>query len=146
MSGLGRLQDETFAGASEATATSYPPERRLSSADLDSVLAAHRYAVVASSRPSGRPHATPVSYVMHGDEVWLPTVAGSVRARNVASSPWLVLVLTEGEGDSHLAVILEGPASVEASPPEGVERPEWATEWIVLRPSKVLTFAAPGWS
>jgi len=30
MSGLGLVQDATFAASSEATATSYPPERRLS--------------------------------------------------------------------------------------------------------------------
>ena len=137
------LQRETFASATHATASSYPPENRLSGDAIARVLTTRRYAVVASSRPDGRPHATPVSFVLAGTELWLPTVAGARRARNVAANPWLVLVVSEGEGDTHLAVIVEGPASVEPGPPdEAVEVPAWATQWIRLTPQRLLTYAA----
>jgi nitroimidazol reductase NimA-like FMN-containing flavoprotein (pyridoxamine 5'-phosphate oxidase superfamily) len=153
---LGAVQEATFAGASAATVSSYPPERRLSGAALEAVLRARRYATVASTRPDGRPHATPTSFVLAGDALWLPTVAGTVRARNVAAQPWLVLVLTEGEGDAHLAVIAEGAVTVvadadlpgdvaEASVERLEGRPEWAEEWLVLRPARLLSYAAAGW-
>jgi hypothetical protein len=143
---LGALQDATFAVASAATASSYPAANRLPAEALDAVLASRRYGVLATARPDGRPHATPTSFTAVGDEVWLPTVAGAVRSRNVAAQPWAVLVLSEGEGDAHLAVILEGPVTAEPAPPDGVERPEWADVWLVLRPARVLSYAAPGWS
>lgn len=153
---LGAVQDASFAAASAATVTSYPPERRLSGDVLEEVLRARRYATVASTRPDGRPHAAPTSFVLVGDALWLPTVAGAVRARNVRAQPWLVLVLTEGEGDAHLAVIAEGPVAVvpDADLPDDVAqaaaerlegRPDWAAEWLVLRPARLLSYAAEGW-
>jgi nitroimidazol reductase NimA-like FMN-containing flavoprotein (pyridoxamine 5'-phosphate oxidase superfamily) len=153
---LGDVQDASFASASRATVTSYPPERRLSGPVLDAVLRARRYATVATTRPDGRPHATPTSFVLVGDELWLPTVGGAVRARNVRAQPWLVLVVTEGEGDAHLAVVAEGavtvvpdadlPADVVAAASERLDgRPGWADAWLVLRPARLLSYAAPGW-
>jgi hypothetical protein len=141
---LGEIQDATFARSGAATVSSYPPERRLPGAALEAVLRSRRYAVVCSTRPDGRPHATPTSFTLVGSSLWLPTVAGAVRGRNVRARPWLVLVVSEGEGDTHLAVIVEGPVTVETAPPEGVERPEWAAEWLVLRPERVLSYAAAG--
>ena len=151
-----QVQRATFESASAATASSYPPARRLSGDALEAVLRARRYATVASTRPDGRPHATQTSFVLVGDALWLPTVRGAVRARNVRAQPWLVLVLAEGEGDEHLAVIAEGPVTVvaDADLPEGVARaaaerlegrPEWADEWLVLCPSRLLSYAAEGW-
>jgi hypothetical protein len=142
---FGALQDATFARSPAATATSYPPERRLTGAQVEAVLASGRYAVVASTRPDGRPHLAPTSFRLVGGELWLPTVAGAVRARNVRHQPWLALSVTEGAGDTHLAVLVEGPARVTAEPPPGGDVPEWAAEWIVLTPRRVLSYAAEGW-
>ena len=54
---LGALQAETFARATTATASSYPPERRLTAAQLASYLDRRAFAVVGSTRADGRPHA-----------------------------------------------------------------------------------------
>ncbi|HEU0130878.1 MAG TPA: pyridoxamine 5'-phosphate oxidase family protein [Mycobacteriales bacterium] len=141
----GRLQDATFARSAPATTTSYPPERRLTGEHVAAVLGSGRYAVVATTRGDGRPHATPTSFRLVGTELWLPTVAGSVRGRNVRARPWLSLVVAEGVDDEHLAVVVEGPVRVADAPPEGVDAPEWAAEWLVLTPERVLSYAAPGW-
>jgi hypothetical protein len=39
----------------------------------------------------------------------------AVRTRNVQATPWLSLVISEGEGDQHAAIVLEGPARVVAA-------------------------------
>jgi hypothetical protein len=143
---FGELQDATFATASEATRTSYPPERRLTAAQLDAVLSSGRYAIVSTTRADGRPHAAPTSFSVVDGVLWLPTVAGSVRARNVTRQPWAVLVVAEGVGETHLAVVVEGPVTVSAEPPGGLPRPEWAAEWLALRPERVLSYAAAGWT
>jgi hypothetical protein len=64
-------------------------------------------------------------------------------------------VITEGDDDEH-AVLVEGDAVqvVDGDQPEGVTRryvekvgaaPEWARSWIVVQPTRVLSFAAEGW-
>ena len=150
---LGALQASTFAASPAATATSYPPERRLSGAALVAVLSSPRYATVSTTRPDGRPHAAPAAFVLSGTSLWLPTVAGAVRLRNVRANPYAVLVVSDGTAGSHVAVIAEGPVTVaDALPPEveadvvaQIERvPEWAAAWIVLRPSRLLSYAAEG--
>src|ERR1700728_72854 len=120
---LGDLQDRTFARATAATAVSYPAERRLSAAQLASYLDRRTFAVVGSTRGNGRPHAAMSVYVRRGVTFWLPTMAGSVRGRNLRGTPWLTIVIGEGDHAEHIAVIIEGPAEVVAPPqvPEDVK-------------------------
>src|SRR5215472_13234576 len=102
---LGDLQDRTFARATAATAISYPPERRLSAAQLASYLDRRALAVVGSTRVDGRPHAAMSVYIRRGTTFWLPTMAGSVRERNLGSTPWLTMVIAEGDHPVHIALI-----------------------------------------
>src|SRR3984957_13591578 len=111
---LAVLQQRTFARATTATVSSYPPERRLDAAQLASYLARRAFAVVGSTRADGRPHAAMSSYVRRGATFWLPTVAGAVRERNLRGTPWLTMVIAEGDHGEHVVVILEGPAEVVA--------------------------------
>ena len=113
---LGGLQDRSFARATAATAVSYPPERRLSAAQLASYLGRRTFAVVGSARADGRPHAAMSVYVRRGVTFWLPTMAGSVRERNLRGTPWLTMVIAEGDHPVHIAVLIEGPAEVVAPP------------------------------
>jgi len=113
---LGGLQDRSFARATAATAVSYPPERRLSAAQLASYLGRRTFAVVGSVRADGRPHAAMSVYVRRGVTFWLPTMAGSVRERNLRGTPWLTMVIAEGDHPVHIAVLIEGPAEVVAPP------------------------------
>jgi hypothetical protein len=150
---LAALQDATFAASPRATATSYPPQHRMTGDALLSVLSSRRYAVVSTTRPDGRPHSAPSAFVLSGTSIWLPTVEGAVRLRNVRSNPYAVVVVSDGVADDHLAVLAEGPVSVAEGLPGEVERdvvrqlgsvPDWVGSWIVLRPSRLLSYAADG--
>jgi len=67
--------------------------------------------VVGSTRPDGRPHTAMSIFIRRGTTFWLPTMAGSVRERNLRSTPWLTMVIAEG--DHYLE---EGPGPAKAVP------------------------------
>ena len=143
---LGGLQDRSFARATAATAVSYPPERRLSAAQLASYLDRRAFAVVGSARADGRPHAAMSVYVRRGVTFWLPTMAGSVRERNLRGTPWLTMVIAEGDHPVHIAVLVEGPAEVVAPPevPADVRAAvtaDWVSAWIRLTAERLLSYA-----
>jgi hypothetical protein len=143
---LGGLQDRTFARATAATAVSYPPERRLSAAQLASYLDRRAFAVVGSARGNGRPHAAMSVYIRRGVTFWLPTMAGSVREQNLRGTPWLTMVIAEGDHPEHIAVIIEGPAEVVAPPqvPADVRAAatgDWVSAWIRLTAERLLSYA-----
>jgi len=150
---LAELQDRTFDRATAATARTYPPERRLTAEQLTSYLTRREYAVVGTTRPDGRPHASMSMYVRSGSAFWLPAVAGSIRERNLRKNPWLTLVIAENDDDTHVAVIAEGPAEVvqlDDLPDDvraAVDRQHaqvwnWVDVWIVLKTKRVLSYAA----
>lgn len=146
---LAAIQEQTFAGATKATAGSYPPERRLSARQLADYLDRRAFAVIGSCRPDGRPHAAMSAYTRQGRQFWLPTVGGSVRERNVRAQPWLTMTIAEGDRDSHVVVLVEGPASVivPASVPGevlAVVAGDWAATWIRLTAERLLFYAADG--
>jgi hypothetical protein len=146
---LGDLQDRSFARATAATAASYPPERRLSAAQLTSYLDRRKFAVVGSARADGRPHAAMSVYALRGTTFWLPTMAGSVRERNLRGTPWLTLVIAEGDHPVHIAVITEGPAEVVPLPevPADVRaavKADWVSAWIRVTAERLLSYADEG--
>jgi hypothetical protein len=146
---LGAVQDQTFAGATRATAQSYPPGRRLSPGQLAAYLDRRAFAVIGTRRPDGRPHAAMSSYVRRGRDFWLPAVAGSVRERNVRTEPWMTMTVTEGDRDSHIVVLAEGPAEVVAlaAVPAEVRAAvsgDWVATWIRLTAQRLLSYAAEG--
>jgi hypothetical protein len=146
---LGSLQDRTFARATPATAISYPPERRLSAAQLASYLDRRAFAVLGTTRKDGRPHAAMSVYMRRGTTFWLPTMAGSMRERNLRGTPWLTMVIAEGDHPVHIAVITEGPA--EAVAPSQVPADvlaaataDWVSGWICVRAERLLSYADEG--
>jgi hypothetical protein len=146
---LATLQARSFAQATAATASSYPPGRRLTGGQLAEYLDRRAFAVIGSRRPDGRPHAAISSFVRHGTAFWLPTVAGSVRERNVRHQPWLTLTVTEGDRGSHIAVLIEGPAGVVPIPevPAGIRGAitgDWTAAWIRVNAERILSYASEG--
>ena len=144
---LGSLQDQTFARATAATASSYPPERRLTAAQLAGYLDRRAFAVVGSARPDGRPHAAMSSYIRRDLTFWLPTVAGSVRERNLRGTPWLTMVITEGDRGEHIVVIVEGSAEVIAAAEVAADvraavPGDWVNAWIRLAAERLMSCAA----
>ncbi len=143
---MGGLQDRTFAQATAATGVSYSPERRLSAAQLASYLDRRAFAVVGSTRENGRPHAAMSVYVRRGVAFWPPTMAGSVQERNLRGTPWLTMVIAEGDHPEHIAVIIDGPAEVVAPPqvPADVRAAatgDWVSTWIRLTAGRLLSYA-----
>jgi Pyridoxamine 5'-phosphate oxidase len=143
---LGGLQDRTFARATAATGISYPPERRLSAAQLASYLDRRAFAVVGTTRADGRPHSAMSVYIRRDITFWLPTMAGSVRERNLRRTPWLTMVIAEEDHPVHIAVIAEGPAEVVTLPevPADVRAAvtgDWVSEWIRLTAERLLSYA-----
>jgi PPOX class probable F420-dependent enzyme len=61
---------------------------------------------IVTARPDGRPHAMPVWGVWLDETLWFSTGEASVKARNLAADPRLVVHLESGDD----AVILEGVA------------------------------------
>jgi hypothetical protein len=146
---LGVLQDRTFARATAATAASYPPERRLEAAQLVSYLDRRAYAVVGSTRADGRPHSALSTYLRREATFWLPTVAGSMRERNLRTKPWLTLVIAEGDNDAHIAILIEGSAevvepSLVPSDVRAAMTGDWVSAWIRLTAERVLSYADEG--
>lgn len=144
---LGTLQERTFAHATRATADSYPPDRRLDGRQLAEYLDRRAFAVLGSARADGRPHAAMSTYIRREATFWLPTVAGSVRERNLRATPWLTMVVAEGDHDEHVAVLIEGSAEViEPSlvPPDirAAAPGDWVSSWIRLTAQRVLSYAA----
>jgi len=144
---LGGVQDRTFASASAATRAAYPASDRLSSRQLADYLDRRAFAVVSSTRPNGRPHAAISSYVRRGSTFWLPTVAGSVRERNVRTGPWLSLVVTEGDRGRHVVVLIEGPVAVvaPADTPADIRAAaggDWVGCWLRLHAERVLSYGS----
>ena len=131
---LGGLQDRTFARATAATAISYPPERRLSAAQLAAYLDRRSFAVVGSTRADGRPHAAMSVYIRRGITFWLPTMAGSVRERNLRGTPWLTMVIAEGPAE--VLALSQVPADVPAA-----VTGDWVSEWICLAAERLLSYA-----
>jgi hypothetical protein len=149
---LASLQDQTFARATGATAASFPLRHRLTAAQLAGYLDRRAFAVVATTRPDGRPHATVCSYVRRDATFWLPTVAGAVRERNVRHQSWVSLVVSQGDhGDQskHVLVIIEGTGTVVPPaevPPDVRARADgnWVGSWIRVRAERLLSYSAEG--
>jgi nitroimidazol reductase NimA-like FMN-containing flavoprotein (pyridoxamine 5'-phosphate oxidase superfamily) len=146
---LDDVQRRTFARATGQTIASYPRERRLTAAQLISFLDRQAFAVVATTRPGGRPHAAISAFACVGTTFWLPTTTGAVRARNVRSHPWASVVVSEGGPGNHVVVIAEGPTEVieAAEVPTAARvaaRGEWAAQWLRVRVTRLLSYASDG--
>lgn len=144
---LAALQDRTFSRATAATAAAYPQDRRLTGAQLAAYLDQRAFAVIG--RADGRPHAAMSSYIRRDATFWLPTVTGSVRERNVRGQPWVTLVVTEGDHDRHIVVLVEGTAAIVAPPgvPADVRSQvsgDWAGAWLAVRAERLLSYASQG--
>ncbi len=120
----------------------------MDAAELGAFLRERTYCVVATATARGRAQARPVGFAVVAGAFWLATVDGG-RLRNLRREPWLSLVVSEGEGESHRAVVADGPVTIHESPPEDVlalweerfgSRAGWAAAWLELRPSRLFSY------
>jgi nitroimidazol reductase NimA-like FMN-containing flavoprotein (pyridoxamine 5'-phosphate oxidase superfamily) len=147
---LHEVQEASYRRASAGILTSWPPEKSLGPSELMAFLDERRYCVLATTTGRGRPQARPVAFVPFEDALWFGTGA-SGRLENVERTPWISVVISEGERDSHRAVIADGPVTITAEPPEGLldawearfgSRAEWAVAWFELRPSRLYSYSS----
>jgi len=150
---LANVQARTFASASAATRDSYPERSALDAEEMEAFVDRMTYAVLATTRPDGRPHASPVGYLPTADRIWMASVAGAARLRNLSEQPAASLVVVEGTGDDHVALIVEGAVRRHTDPTAilddwlrdawrdryGTEL-TWAGSLIELEPTRVLSY------
>lgn len=151
---LANIQERSYANASKTLLESYPESLSMNVVELDSFLSRKRYAVLATARPDGRAHATPIAFSVWRDSFWVGSVEG-VRIRNLRSHPWASIVVMEGEpAKEHRAVIGEGPVKLhDASELKGTLRDlsklvkqkhgselEWATMIIELKAERLFSY------
>ena len=152
---LARIQEASFARASEATRGAFPQDRRMDGATLLSFLTRKRYAVLATTRPDGRPQAAPVGYALVGTKFVMASLPDAQRVRNLKHEPHASVVIDQGEGDRHGVVIVEGTtrllepldASLDMRAPfrdDAGTFPDWIGILVALTPERLLSYAAPG--
>jgi PPOX class probable F420-dependent enzyme len=88
------------------------PSETLSWPEVSSRLAAARNYWLGSTTPSGSPHAAPVWGVVTGETLYLYSERGTVKARNIAADPRVVVHLESGDD----VVIVRGVAEDVGAP------------------------------
>ncbi len=150
MSSLHELQEASYRGAGGALRGSWPYAQAMDAAGLEGFLDERRYCVLATATAKGRPQARPVAFAVLGDVFWFGTVAGG-RLRNLERTPWVSVVIAEGEGDEHRAVTVDGPVELHPVPPDGLldlwetrfgSQADWAVVWFELRPERLYSYDA----
>jgi PPOX class probable F420-dependent enzyme len=153
---LSEVAEASLDWASPATAEAWPREDSLPGPELERFVEGKRYAVLATTRPDGRPHAAMVAFAPHAGRIYLPAMAGTARVRNLAAEPTASLVVTQGEGTEHVAVVIEGDAVLHEDPAElmdgflralwrgryGSNLDDWVDSVVELVPTKVLSHRA----
>ena len=149
------IQERSYARAGPSILTSYPHSRAMDGPRLAAFLEGKRYAVCATSRQDGRPQASPVAFIIWNGCFWFASVRGA-RLRNLRARPYASIVIMDGEGPAHRAVIAEGPAVLHevrsTDPlPEAFRRrwmdrhgavPSWAAALIEIRPDRLFSYDA----
>lgn len=69
-------------------------------------------AVLATISPSGRPHATPVWFLLDGDEILMNTSQGRVKLRNVQADPRVAVTIYDKD-NPYLYVQVRGRVTID---------------------------------
>ncbi|MFB8276208.1 PPOX class F420-dependent oxidoreductase [Nocardia colli] len=79
------------------------------------VTAGTRLAHVALTRADGRPHVTPICFVLDGDELAFALSPGSVKGKSLARDPRIAVCVSD-EQQPYGFVTIEGHARISAEP------------------------------
>lgn len=88
----------------------------LTQEEVDAFLAEPHIAVVATSGPSGKPHAMPVWYAWRDGKLLFHTGPDSKKLRNLRANP-RISVVVDTRVAPYKAVVIEGRASASAGDP-----------------------------
>jgi predicted nuclease with RNAse H fold/nitroimidazol reductase NimA-like FMN-containing flavoprotein (pyridoxamine 5'-phosphate oxidase superfamily) len=145
---LAQLQAVSFDRAGPALTRSWSERQAMGGDELRAFLDERRYCVLATAAARGRAQARPVGFAVYGDAFWFASVEGG-RLRNLRRTAWASVVVSEGEGQDHRAVVAEGPVTVHPEPPTGLlalwqerfgSQPDWAVAWLELRPARIFSY------
>jgi hypothetical protein len=151
------VQRQSYARAGSSVRGAWSEESSLRRAELRDFLERLVYGVLATARPDGRAHGTPIAFSLEDWAFWIATVA-SVRLRNLQTNRWASLVLTDGQRTGrHSALTAEGPVTLHEGVAFDVVRerlderwrarhgqtPDWALAFIELRPERILSHRDP---
>ncbi|TCC37475.1 PPOX class F420-dependent oxidoreductase [Kribbella capetownensis] len=81
------------------------------------VTAGTRLAHLALTRVDGRPHVTPVCFILDGDELAFALSAGSVKGESLARDQRVAICVSD-EQQPYSFVTIEGEARISAEPDE----------------------------
>lgn len=79
------------------------------------VTAGTRLAHVALTRPDGRPHVTPVCFILDGDELAFALSPGSVKGKSLAHDQRIALCISD-DRQPYSFVTIEGEAQLSTEP------------------------------
>jgi hypothetical protein len=146
------VQRRSYERAGEGLRRSWPEADALGRDGLRALLTDVHYAVLATARPDGRAHATPIAFSVADGAFWIATVEGR-RLRNLRTTPWGSFVLFDGGRGEHRALTVEGPVSIHAGEAFVAARarfdavwvarhghpPDWAAAMVELRAERVFS-------
>ncbi|MHB8731414.1 MAG: pyridoxamine 5'-phosphate oxidase family protein [bacterium] len=148
------VQEYSYDRAGAGLRESFPRFAAMDLPRMAAFLDRKRYAVLATGRPDGRPHAAPIAFSVWRGAFWIATVRGA-RLRNLKSRPYASIVVMDGDvRPQHRTVIAEGPVTIhedagmgQADPAFGENwrmrfgsDPTWAAAMLELRPERVFSF------
>lgn len=76
-----------------------------------------KLAHISIARPDGRPHVTPVCFVLDGDELAFALSPGSVKGKSLAKDGRIAICVSD-ESQPYSFVTIEGEARISAEPDE----------------------------
>lgn len=150
---LQRIQDASFARASETTQHAFPTANRMDGERLVAFLEERSFGVLATTRSDGRPHAAPVGFALVGARIVIASTPDAARVANLRHEPHASLVVTDGdappsrtailEGTARLVVPLEAPLEMRAPfrAPDG-SLPGWVGILVAMTPERILSYAS----
>jgi Pyridoxamine 5'-phosphate oxidase len=146
------VQSRSYRAAGEGLRRSWPETDALDRYGLRALIGDVHYGVLATSRPDGRAHATPVAYSLAESALWIGSVEGR-RLANLRETPWGSLVVFDGGHGEHRALTAEGPVTIHEGDAFAVVRarldgewaerhghpPDWAVALLELRPERAFS-------
>lgn len=151
------IQEWSYSRAGPGILESYPKDHSMDADQIAQFLDKKRFLVLATTRPGGRPQAAPVAFSVWKGAFWFASVR-SARIRNLRTKPYASIVIMEGEGKTHQALISEGRVQLHAAKDFLATQVEFAESWharhgqpaswasviIELRPERLFSFSRQG--
>lgn len=145
-------QGRSYGVAGEGLKRSWPEADSLDRDGLYALLTDVHYGALATSRPDGRAHATPVAFSVAAGAFWIGSVEGR-RLSNLRATPWGSLVIFDGSRGEHRALTAEGAIEIHEGEAYAAVRgrldddwaarhghaPDWAAAMLELRPEHVFS-------